>query len=147
MTPQYIGFARVEEWARVLDTQRPVYACSIEEPGPIGPYNTSVNDLVVVLAQPDDRGDVLYCRRHVGAVSRVNGRDFDEDASGRRARATAAYRIVWEWLNQRRLNVREAVVAMPRDLRWMNGGAGFLRWDGDAKQFVRVPDEPASSER
>lgn len=143
----FIGYASVEQWANFADAFAPVYCLMPTEPGKATSHGMRVDNLVIALAQTDARGDVHYVRLPVGSLTYLltaqGKQPWDSDHAERQARADAAYAIVRAWLNEHftainpRFAAREATVAMPTNLRLLDGWANFLGWDKDAKRFFR----------
>ena len=140
----FIGYPTIEQFAAQISAAEPVNCMLLTEPGPTTDHGLRTDKLVIVLSQPDDRGDAHYVRLPVGSLSWIGDTTFGPDQPQRRERAKQAYAIVRDWLKAR-FPVREAALAMPMDYRLLDGWADFLRWDPDAKRFylkTPTPDEP-----
>ncbi len=68
----------------------------------------------------------------------TGGEAFDAGSRARtRRRAVWAYRLVEEYIITRHgFTVEGAMIAMPRDLKLLDGWADFLRYDKEADRFV-----------
>lgn len=81
----YFGYA-TEQWAAVVARARPVYAVSVLESG--GARNEpTLRRQVIQLAQLDERGDIQYCRLHLGAITYLYGKPFEAEATYRAKQA------------------------------------------------------------
>jgi hypothetical protein len=136
----FIGYARLEEWAEAISILDPVYACLIVD-SEAGPLDIRNDHYFIHCAQP--RGDTVhYFRTKVALVQRVNDVFLNEDHERRLERARQAWEIVREWLQERGFAVREALVAYPRDLKLLEGEAGFMGYDKERGYFM-LANQPA----
>ena len=131
--PLFIGYTTLEEWITVVDDDRPVFANLITEPGKPGQYDTRTDQLVILAAQADDVSLVHYCRMIVGEMRYVAG-----DPPDRRPIELAgqAWQLVQDWLKAQGLVVRKGVIAVPENLRLMNGWANFLQFDQKKQEYT-----------
>lgn len=129
----FIGYASIEDWAESIDTSRPVYALPIESPGATNQTGIRRDDLAIVCAQTDGQ-EVHYFRMTTGFITFIADKPFDVDADARRERRDQAWGIVLDWLEER-FTVRLGLVAMPRDLKVLDGWPRFLRWDNNTRRF------------
>jgi hypothetical protein len=135
----FVGFHSLEVWQRATATLRPVYAIPIEEPGPVGNHGLQVNDLVVMISQiePED-AQVYYVRLKVGVLEYLNGSPWgDDNHAERKQRLNQVYELVTAWLAEHGYTVYEGAVAMPRDLKFLNGWADFLKYDMEKKVYYQ----------
>lgn len=137
MTKTYIGYSTLEEAVSVFDPQAPVYASPITRPGtPDRKFGVRLDRYEVVVAQPDERGDVHYCVIPVGLLQVMPG---NEDGFGKRPaliqRQESAWTLVEDWLLGLGFTVRMALIAFPTHLRLCDGSAEFMRYDKTTDRF------------
>lgn len=116
----FIGYNTVDRWLSAIDVSRPVYASMITEPGEVAQHGLRTDLVVMMLAQPE--GDIVhYYRAPVVQLRYVDDQPFDIDHRSK----LKAVKDVWEktrgWLQDHGLDYREAVIAAPKDLRFLNG--------------------------
>ena len=136
----FIGYGSLEDWAEAISTHEPVYACPLTEPDKPNAQGMRTDRLVITCSQPDDRGHVHYCRLRVGFLQYIGDTPINQDHEERKQRLDQAWEIVETWLRDRGFTIRRAAVAVPVDLKLMDGWAGFLRWDKETKRFHRSED-------
>jgi len=135
----FIGFATLEGWADAVDPARPVLALPLVEPGP-NTGGMQTDELLVVCQQVSSAGDnaVLYCHLRAASLTRCHGEPFDPDWQERKAAWKSLWTLVHAYLAQERgFLVQQATVACPRNLLFLRGRAGFVRFDNDAKRYRR----------
>ena len=138
----FVGYARLEEWARVADHARPVYASRFAERSPsYAGRVTEPYDVGVVVSQPDNDGVVHYWRFTAATVTMLYGAPFDGDAPAKRQAQEDVWQLVCGWLVYHRFMIRQGMVAMPKDLRLLAGQATFFAWDKEDKRFRRYPTD------
>jgi len=74
----------------------------------------------------------------LGRVQTIGSNAFDTGSHERsRQRALSAYRLIEEYIITRHgFPIESAMIAMPRDLKLLDGWADFLRYDKEADRFV-----------
>jgi len=129
----FIGYTTLEEWITVVDDDLPVFANLINETGKSGQYDIRTDQLVIMAAQPGDESIVHYCRLVVSEMRYLVG-----DPPDRRPIELAgqAWQLVQDWLKAQGLVVRKGVIAVPENLRLMNGWANFLRFDQKKQEYT-----------
>jgi hypothetical protein len=147
----YIGYSTLETWLRALRGippeglgKRPIQSLSINETeaGSHGIYYRIYVHLVSFVAG----NQVHYVRIKFGTTQHVANDDLGIDNEAIRQRAVAGSKLVDAWLRAQGLYVVEAIVATPRDLRFLEGWAEFLQLDGSTGQFIAPPTEPAEAQ-
>lgn len=116
----FIGYNTVDRWLSAIDVRRPVYASMVTEPGEVAQYGIRTDQVAVMLAQPD--ADVVhYFRALVMELRYVEDQPFDVDHKRKLAAIKDAWTKVQDWLLDHGLDYREAVIAAPKDLRFLDG--------------------------
>ena len=133
----FLGFATLEEWAQAVDRKRPVLAMPLVHPGP-NSGGMQVDELRVVCQQVTDSGTVLYCRLRAASLTRFNGQPFDSDWKEREEAWDSLWEAVEAYLKEQGFTLRRATVAHPKDHVFLEGKAGFIRFDKEAKRYRRV---------
>jgi hypothetical protein len=123
----YIGYLSLENWLTVVDKNLPVYACLVTEPGQQGQYSQRIDQLIVLVEQPE--GELVhYCRLHVASLQYVGNSPYNNHNQNI-GLAEQAWDIVQTWLKENGLVVRPGLVSFPKDLRLTDGWAHFLEFD------------------
>lgn len=135
----YIGYMALEEWARSVDKQKPIYVVTMSEVREGGATRPARSTLVVMCSQPDPRGDVHYCRIVIANASFIGGQAMEPDYPERVKAQQTAHDLVRAWLKEQGFVVlREALVAMPlQSLSLVDGWPGWLAWDETTKNVYR----------
>jgi hypothetical protein len=133
-TPLFIGYTTLEEWITAVDDDRPVFANLITEHGKPDQYETRTNQLVILAAQPDD-DLVNYCRLVVGEMRYVDGDPPDQRPI---ELAGQAWQLIQDWLKAQGFVVRKGIIAVPENLRLMNGWANFLSFDQKKQEYTAI---------
>jgi len=82
-------------------------------------------------------GDQVHCCHILGGKTLLSGdTPLDSDHDERKACFDSLYDTIKVWLKLRKLRVREAMVAMPKDLVGVNGWANFLHYDKETNRFT-----------
>lgn len=147
----FVGYSRVEEWLRayrLLNEQcrqftgldLTVQAASIDESEHTA-GGVEFRHYRDVLSFVTD-GAVHYCLLEWGRAEYLDGAEFASGNPSVRERARKGHEVVAEWLRRQTLPVFESVVARPRDLRLLDGSAGFLVYRKATNDFEPLP-EPA----
>jgi hypothetical protein len=122
----FVGYLTLEEWLRVVDKQRPVYALLFTEVGETS-YDLRTDSMVIEVAQPEDgQALVHYARLHAGSLRYQGGEPFDRDHKERVEKAEELWGKVESWLEGQGLAVRHGRVAMPAGITKVRSGAGFV---------------------
>ncbi len=134
----FVGYESLEEWARVIQKQQPVYAMLTHEPGRVDENGMHIDTLVIHVSQPDpEQMLVHYCRMPVGQITYIRHQPFDPDHKQRSARAEDAFDAVQAWLEEHEFSVIPGMIAMPQGYRYLEGWAGFIKWDPVKDTYVR----------
>ena len=133
--PLFIGYTTLEEWISVVDDDRLVFANLITVHGKPGPFDTYTDQLVIMAAQADDESLVHYCRLVVGEMRYV-----DSDPPDQRPIELAgqAWQLIQDWLKAQGFVVRKGIIAVPENLRLMNGWANFLSFDQKKQEYTAI---------
>ncbi len=133
----FIGYGSLEGLLDSHPTGAPVFISLNEEQGQPGQYGVALHTFALIVSDIRD-GHARYCRIVLGRVQTINGEVFDTGSRERtRQRALSAYRLIEEYIITRHgFTVESAMIAMPRDLKLLDGWADFLRYDKEADRFV-----------
>jgi len=133
----FIGYGSLEGLLDSHPTGAPVFISLNEEQGQPGQYGIALHTFALIVSDIRD-GHARYCRIVLGRVQTINGEVFDTGSRERtRQRALSAYRLIEEYIITRHgFTVESAMIAMPRDLKLLDGWADFLRYDKEADRFV-----------
>ena len=82
--------------------------------------------------------EIHYFRCRVGLLEYVGSMPFGNDHEERKRQAEEAWALIREWLQEQGFEVKEGVVAYPRELKLFEGWPGFLKYDKEQKRYVRV---------
>lgn len=141
----FIGFATLEEFARVVNPARPLLAMPLIESGPPS-GGLQTDELLVVCQQVDTEGSVLYCRLKAASLTRCFGEPFDPDWQERESAWKSLWAAVEAYLKSRGFVLRRATVALPKGYVFLRGRAEGIRFDRVSKtyqQVVAASPEPA----
>jgi len=133
----FIGYGSLEGLLDSHPTGAPVFISLNEEQGQPRQYGVALHTFALIVSDIRD-GHARYCRIVLGRVQTINGEVFDTGSRERtRQRALSAYRLIEEYIITRHgFTVESAMIAMPRDLKLLDGWADFLRYDKEADRFV-----------
>jgi hypothetical protein len=137
MRNNFIGYGTLEALTSAASMLKTLYVNSVTQPGKTSARGLRTDRLVVIVSQIDGEGNVHYCRIPTGTISYVAGTPFEDTKSERRERHQVMYEMVKEWLTTHGFAIREAVVAMPSNLTYLDGWPDFVRYDEATKTFVR----------
>lgn len=134
---QFIGYGSLEGLLDTHPTGTPVFISLNEEQGQPGQYGIALHTFALTVSDIRD-GHARYCRMVLGRVQMINGESFDTGSRERtRRRALSAYQLVEEYIITRHgFTIESAMIAMPRDLKLLDGRADFLRYDKEADRFI-----------
>jgi len=135
-TPLFVGYATFESWLESVDPERPVLAMSLVEPG-TDQGGIRTDALLVACQQIDSDGHVHYCRLRAATLTRCCGEPFDTDWREREAAWHSLWQAVKEILEERDFPFREATVAPPRSLRFLDARAEGIAFDPLTRRFAR----------
>jgi hypothetical protein len=121
----FVGYKTIDQWLLVIDRSKPVFASLATEPGEAAQYNLRTDQLVIVIAQPED-DLVHYFRTVVAQLRYLDGEPFDVDHKRRIVSANEAWQKVQDWLQDQKLIYRQGVIASPKDLRFLDGDTSGL---------------------
>ena len=139
----FIGYAALEDLARAMLVEKPVFASPITRPGKPGQYGLRVDRYEIVVSQPDVWGDVHFCIIPIGRLQTLpNNDDLDGRKSEILQRQDQAWHIVRDWLiGVMGFTLREAGIATPDDYQFLDGWFNVLKWNAETKAFEVDPDE------
>ncbi len=129
------GFGSMEQLAFAADVTKPINASAVAEVGRAGRHGLQVVVNLVIVSQW--RGDeALYCRVITGRYLSSNGLTPMDGSNTARVRNQQAHTVVVRWLERQGFTVREALLAMPRSYKLLEGAAGFLAFDKERGFFL-----------
>jgi hypothetical protein len=135
----YIGYASLEGWYKVIDTNYQVYAMMTIETKP-GQF-TRKSSYYITLAQPIDN-EVHYCRLLVGFTEWIGNSCVSEkpNLETRVAHMRKAWELIKDWLAGKKLQWHEADIAVPMELRdgLLDGDAEFMGYSAEEGYFKRM---------
>jgi len=133
----FIGYGSLEGLLDTHPTGAPIFLSLNEEQGQPGQYGVRLNTFALIVSDIRD-GHARYCRMVLGRVQTMGGEAFDAKSRERtRRRALSAYQIIEEYIITRHgFSVESEMIAMPRDLKLLDGWADFLRYDKEADRFL-----------
>ncbi len=133
----FIGYGSLEGLLDSHPTGAPVFISLNEEQGQPGQYGVALHTFALMVSDIRD-GHARYCRMVLGRVQTIGGEAFDTGSRERtRRRALSAYRLIEEYIiTKHGFAVESAMIALPRDLKLLDGWADFLRYDKEADRFV-----------
>jgi len=121
----FVGFPQLEHLLETLQEGQPVFACSVDEA-----QHTQdrfwLQRSYIVISQARTDGAVYYCRIKTAAIQYAGSMPLDDDHAERRQRALELWTTVLAYLDGEGIETTPAVIAMPRDLALIDGGAEFL---------------------
>lgn len=135
-SPIFIGYPTVEELVQAVKPNATAYTLSLTRdlPGTSG----IIRHQEIIAVQFVEGTTVHYCRFRVGTYETLCGSPFGEvSAQEVAARAAGAFRIVQHYLTEQGCTVKPGVVAVPKDLSLLEGGADFLGYNRETRQFFR----------
>ena len=141
----YIGYPTVEAMVPQLEKYGKVAVIAVTDPGKAGKYNISIVYNVVLVTHASD-GLVQYCRIPIARYQSMDGvhpMGEREEAEKFNKWNTQAQQIVMDWLNERDFTVIEAMLSMPKTLRYLDGGAEFLGFDKEQGYYRKEVTELA----
>lgn len=141
----FIGFSSFEGWLSAIDRQRPVNAICLVDAHLANGHGLYAVEHLVEVSQVTEHGDVYFART---AVDRYDSPDgvaplFHEERHA--DRAPSGWALTQAWLAEQGLQVRQAAVSTPRDLKMLEGSAGFMRFDKDTQRWIRAAAEPVAA--
>lgn len=143
MLKHFIGYGTLETWENYATHTKPVYADAIMQPGQTSKQGLRQDKLAVCVSQIDSDGNVHYCSLPCGYLAYVAGHPFDSDHAERKQRHNEVFHLVLDWLKERGFSVRQAIIATPMNLRFVDGWAEFIQYDQQTKSFYRT-DQPSA---
>ncbi|MFL6600764.1 MAG: hypothetical protein ACJ8R9_05480 [Steroidobacteraceae bacterium] len=136
-TPFYVGFATLEELIATHQTELPIYLAA--------PTETHTTDTVgfsyrhtYLLVSDIQQGVCRYWRMPLGRVSEHCGESMEPELSRKiLERALQTEAEVRKVLRARlQCEPQAAVVAFPRDLRYLDGTTNLLRYDPSSSRYI-----------
>ena len=135
-TPAFIGYADLTNLCVLMTRTRPLYTMLITEVAP-GPHQIHTEKMAIRCSQIDLEGHIHYCHIPVASVRYMGPTSLIDNPEQRRTWAKQAWDIVTNWLWEQDFDIREAVVAMPREYRFLDGRAPFLAFDKETGFYRR----------
>lgn len=126
--PLFVGYATLEKWLDTRTKALPAYVLPLVEPGQ-DQGGLSIDALLVICQQQDERGNVHYCRLRAAEMSRCFGEPFCSDWREREAAWHSYAAAVEGELTARGIPVVAASIAVPRALRPLEGTSETIRFD------------------
>lgn len=133
ITPFYLGYAQLQDWASVVDARKPVYAMPYTE-SRMNQF-TRIDRSYILFAQPHGN-EMHYCRIAVSLTEWIDDKCVSPNATERQERISKAWAVLRLWLEACELTVREAVPAWPNDYVFTEGVADFLRYTSERGYFI-----------
>src|SRR5512145_3368941 len=136
----YIGYDSLEEWERQAGLRHPsekvVYLMPIETITQTLSSGLANHELAVISTQLDDHL-AHYIRMIVANLTYMQGEYLGDPKEERRARANLdqVSDFVHAWLFRLGYVVIRGHVAMPKDLRLVDGWADFLSYDQEHQRY------------
>lgn len=131
----YIGYGTLEEWARKAEQgmlDRPSANTYTTLTRQTGGGNPPITNLVGTVARIDEHGDVHYWRMRLASFLDFGGAPFPQDQQNIE-RAHVAWGLIKDWLNAHHVQeLVDAEVAVPKDMRPLEGGTEFLRYSKES---------------
>ena len=138
-TLAYIGYPTLEAWARSVERKLPAYACLVEEPQPPDSHGIQAVLLVIWVGQHRPQAqEIHYFRCRVGLLEYLGKSPLGNDYADRKRRAEEAWALIRSWLCEQGFEVREGVIAPPKELKLFEGFPEFLTYDKERKRYVRA---------
>ena len=140
MNDQFVGFGTSTDWLQAINRDGPVNVECVTEISGNGSYGIRSATQYVILTQVKD-GEVLYFLDPVDRYSTQDSRPmFDEEKHIQRAKS--AFDATLAWLKEQGIfNARRAMVAMPKNLRRLEGTADYMRWNKEADLYEVIVHE------
>jgi len=135
----FIGYDTLEAWAEAADLSLPVYATLVESTQSTDRrYGLAWREVQIRVFQVRD-GLAHYVLMTVGGWMTTGGKTLDEQKEqAQRRAAESAWKHVQEWLYTHGFDVHQGTVAVPNNLRLLNGAALFLEYDREKGEYVRA---------
>lgn len=131
----FIGYGSLENLVAET-TPNAVSANLVEETSQPGKYGLYLNRLYAVVSVLDHKEHVHYCRISLGNIQMVNGNPLSRDEQIKE-RAQGGFKIIKAWLQDQGCRVSPSVVAIPRNLKLLDGQACFLAYDKESDRFYK----------
>lgn len=128
-----IGYSTIEEWCKVIDNNSPIYTCLVQEDSPSNVSGLVYKKDIVFCSKVDSDKNVHYFRQTLRTYTSMDKKENT---------ALEGWHLIKEWLNllfslEEGFTIREGAIAMPQDLKLLEGYADFLRWDKEKNQYYR----------
>jgi hypothetical protein len=134
-TGHFIGYGQLEDWAKVISIQEPVYATLVTD-AEASSHGIRFERAIVPVAQP--QGEIVhYARIPVTAIHWIADTVLTQDHEQRILQAGKAMQITKAWLQERGFIVPDAKVAVPRDCRLLKSNAGCLGYNKESGYFLK----------
>lgn len=138
----FIGFYSLEKLLASANRSTPINAMPVVQPGKGGKYGITINTQMILVAQVQPNGEVLYCRIITGRYQALAGSHEPLGGGNYAARSESAWTIVKEEITNAGFQLREAVMAMPTSLCFLDGHAECLKYNKETDLYERRAGEP-----
>ena len=132
----FFGYPNTKCWLNAIDQAKVIYAVSYTETIPAQYHE--IKEQVILLAQPDENGDLQYCQVVVGLYKVIGGKPFGPQDEKKVALLAQAWGITKEWLSDSGLKFREAMATMPANWKTLKANAHFLRYIPEDVRWERA---------
>lgn len=136
-SPIFIGYPTVEELLAAVFPNRTAYALNFTHQHLKSGSPTLHTQAVIV--QFVEAGLVHYCRIRVGDYGTLDGVPFGASATASEVQkqGETALSLIRDFLTEQGCTLKPGLVAMPKDLIWLEGDADFLGYNRETRQFYR----------
>lgn len=144
----YVGYGSSEAFMRDRPAECRVNVDTITEQSSGGQYGLGHAYTWLLLSYHEQGTDeVSYLQVKIDGWQTVHGEPFAQDEAGaiavHRRRADSALGAATDWLTSQAVPYRRAVIAMPRDLKILEGDASWLQYHKEGDEFgVREVPQP-----
>jgi hypothetical protein len=135
MKSHFIGFADSDKFLAAIDRERPVNLNVGRKFGrPDRRFGISVDSTVITLSQV--RGnEVLYFEHVTHRYQTTGGQVLDLDEKKHVRLAKQVHKAAEQYLQDRGVSWRDALLSMPRNYMTLDGVATFLRYDKETESY------------
>lgn len=132
----WIGYGRVEQLADNTDPGKTVYIKGTSETQPSGRDGVATRIYSVRVSHLTPEA-VHYVEIRTGRIlMHANGPFEEEDAIKAQQRTDDAEELVAAWLRSKGFRVINAIIAEPKDIKLLSGGAHFMKFDEETGRIV-----------
>lgn len=132
----WIGYGSVEQLAEQIDPGKTVYVKGTTETHASDASGIAIKIFSVRISHLTPEA-VHYVEIRTGRITmHAQGPFSEEDAQKAQARTGDAEQIIMAWLKSKGFNVINAIIAEPKDIKLLNGGAHCMRYDEETGRIV-----------